>query len=67
MTTAPVAQPTAVTPDHHSKLGGAVAGGVVGHMIGGRTGMLAGAAAGAMIQHHRNKVAERQAAAASNP
>ncbi len=62
MTPAP-AQPTAVTPDHHSKLGGAVAGGVVGHMVGGKKGALVGAAAGALIQHHRNKVAQERAAA----
>ena len=38
---------------HHSKLGGAAAGAVVGHMLGGHA--VAGAAAGAIIQYQRNK------------
>lgn len=40
---------------HHSKLAGAVVGGVIGHELGGHA--VAGAAAGALIQHHRNKKA----------
>ena len=47
----------AATPEHHSKLGGAVVGGVAGHMIGGKKGALLGAAAGAYVQHRRNKAA----------
>lgn len=53
-----VGQPasTAAQPaPHHSKLAGAVVGGVVGHELGGHA--VAGAAAGALIQHHRNKKA----------
>ena len=54
------ATPTNTTPttidtvrDHHSKLGGAVAGAAVGHMLGGHA--VLGAAAGALVQHERNK------------
>ena len=52
--TAPASAPVAQEPaPHHSKLGGAAAGAVVGHMLGGHA--VAGAAAGALIQHERNK------------
>ena len=64
VTAAPAAAP--VTPEHHSKLGGAAAGAVAGRVIGGNKGMLIGAAAGAYVQHRRNKAA-REAAAAGNP
>jgi len=41
------------TPDHHSKLGGALVGAAAGHMLGGHA--VAGAAVGALVQHERNK------------
>ncbi len=44
---------TTATATHHSKLKGALVGGVVGHYAGGHA--LAGAAAGALVQHERNK------------
>jgi hypothetical protein len=47
---------TMATPQHHSKLKGAVLGGAAGALIGGKRGALAGAAIGAAAQHHRNKV-----------
>lgn len=44
---------TAAAPaKHHSKLKGALVGGVAGHMVGHGK---AGAVVGAMVQHHRNK------------
>lgn len=42
------------TPKHHSKVKGAVVGGVAGHMIAGKKGAAVGAAAGAAHQHHKN-------------
>ena len=48
-------QPAA--PKHHSKVKGAIVGGVAGKMAGGHT--KAGAVAGALVQHHRNKKARR--------
>lgn len=38
---------------HHSKLKGAIVGGVAGHVLGGHA--KAGAAAGALWQHHKNR------------
>ena len=55
----PVQKSPATYPDttaamkHHSVLGGAAVGAVVGHELGHHA--LAGAVAGAAIQHHRNK------------
>lgn len=54
----PAATPSTVaidstTPDHHSKLGGALVGAAAGHMLGGHA--VAGAAVGALVQHERNK------------
>jgi len=50
----PVTYPdTTGAPRHHSVLGGAAVGAVVGHELGHHA--LAGAVAGAAIQHHRNK------------
>jgi Trk-type K+ transport system membrane component len=47
---------SAMTPaKHHSKLKGAMLGGVAGAMIGGKKGALLGAAAGAEAQHVKNK------------
>ena len=42
-----------VTPEHHSKLGGALVGAAAGHVLGGHA--VAGAAVGALVQHERNK------------
>lgn len=53
----PVATASAQAPKHHSKIKGAIVGGVVGHMAGGHTKM--GAVAGAMVQHHRNSKAKK--------
>jgi hypothetical protein len=58
---APLALSAQAAPKHHSKLKGAVVGGVAGHMMGGHAA--AGAAAGALVQHHRNKKAEKAAGA----
>lgn len=44
------------TPQHHSKLGGALVGAAAGHMLGGHA--VAGAAVGALVQHERNKHAK---------
>ena len=48
------AAPASSTPKHHSKLKGAVVGGVAGHMVAGKKGAAVGAAAGAAHQHHKN-------------
>jgi outer membrane lipoprotein SlyB len=53
---------TALTPQHHSKVKGALLGAVAGGLIAGKRGAMAGAAAGAEMQHHRNKVQAEQAA-----
>ena len=45
-------------PKHHSKVKGAIVGGVVGKMAGGHT--KTGAVAGALVQHHRNKKARKR-------
>ncbi|MDQ6769743.1 MAG: hypothetical protein M3Z54_07125 [Gemmatimonadota bacterium] len=46
----------------HSVLKGAAVGAVAGHMSHRKHGALVGAAVGAEVQHHRNKVAKKQAA-----
>lgn len=54
-----------VTPKHHSVLKGAVAGAAAGSAVPGHRHPILGAVAGAEVQHHRNKVAKRQAKAAA--
>ena len=46
---------------HHSLLKGAAAGAVGGHFVG-KGHAKSGAAVGALVQHHRNKKAEKAAA-----
>jgi osmotically inducible lipoprotein OsmB len=48
-------------PKHHSKAKGAVVGGVGGAVVGGKKGAAVGAAGGALVQHHKNKKAEKAA------
>ena len=48
---------------HHSLAKGAAAGAVGGHFVG-KGHAKSGAAAGALVQHHRNKKAEKKAAKA---
>lgn len=45
---------------HHSLAKGAAVGAVGGHMVG-KGHAKAGAAAGALVQHHKNKKAEKAA------
>jgi hypothetical protein len=52
---------TQAAPAHHSKLKGAAVGGVGGAVVGGKKGAAVGAAGGAMVQHHKNKKAEKAA------
>jgi zona occludens toxin (predicted ATPase) len=55
-TTLAQSQPVAAgdtTYQHHSVLGGAVAGAAAGHVLGHHA--IAGAAVGALVQHERNK------------
>jgi uncharacterized protein YcfJ len=47
---------------HHSKAKGAVVGGVGGAVVGGKKGAAVGAAGGALVQHHKNKKAQKKAA-----
>ena len=53
-------QQNAPAEKHHSLLKGAAAGAVGGHFVG-KGHAKSGAAAGALIQHHRNKKAEKAA------
>ena len=46
---------------HHSKAKGAVVGGAGGAVVGGKKGAVAGAAGGALVQHHKNKKAQKKA------
>jgi len=41
---------------------GAVVGGAGGAVVGGKKGAVAGAAGGALVQHHKNKKAQKKAA-----
>ena len=52
---------TEPAPVHHSKLKGAAVGGVGGAVVGGKKGAAVGAAGGALVQHHKNKKAEKAA------
>jgi len=57
------AQDTTQAPEkHHSKAKGAVVGGAGGAVVGGKKGAVAGAAGGALVQHHKNKKAQKKAA-----
>jgi hypothetical protein len=49
---------------HHSKAKGALVGGAGGAVVGGKKGAAVGAAGGALVQHHKNKKAEKKAAKA---
>lgn len=51
------AAPAAPQAKHHSKLKGALVGAAAGHAMGGHA--KSGAVVGAMVQHHRNKKAEK--------
>ncbi len=55
------AQTTPVPEKHHSLLKGAAVGAAGGHFVG-KGHAKAGAAAGALVQHHKNKKAEKAAA-----
>jgi hypothetical protein len=46
-------------------LKGAAVGGVAGHVVGGHA--VLGAAAGCVVEHHREKVADKKAAATPQP
>ena len=46
---------------HHSKAKGALVGGAGGAVVGGKKGAAVGAAGGALVQHHKNKKAEKKA------
>ena len=46
---------------HHSKAKGALVGGAGGAVVGGKKGAAVGAAGGALVQHHKNKKAEKAA------
>lgn len=54
-----------VAPKHHSVLAGAAAGAAAGSAIPGHRHPVLGAIAGAEVQHHRNKMAKKQARAAA--
>ena len=47
---------------HHSKAKGALVGGAGGAVVGGKKGAAVGAVGGALVQHHKNKKAEKKAA-----
>lgn len=51
------AAPAAPQAKHHSKLKGALVGAAAGHALGGHA--KSGAVVGALVQHHRNKKAEK--------
>ena len=51
------AAPAAPQAKHHSKLKGALVGAAAGHAMGGHA--KSGAVVGALVQHHRNKKAEK--------
>ena len=48
-------------PKHHSVVKGAAVGAVAGHMTHRKHGAVVGAVVGAEVQHHRNKVAKKNA------
>jgi hypothetical protein len=52
---------TQPTEKHHSKAKGALVGGAGGAVVGGKKGAAVGAAGGALVQHHKNKKAEKKA------
>jgi hypothetical protein len=47
-------------PKKHSKAKGALVGGAGGAVVGGKKGAAVGAAGGALVQHHKNKKAQKQ-------